>query len=57
MRMGLPKVVTSDQGTECNNKLDRELMKLLNIEHRLTTAYHPQVIYIYLACIHLTFLF
>ena len=53
MRMGLPKVVTSDQGTEFNNKLDRELMKLLNIEH----AYHPQVIYIYLACIHLTFLF
>ena len=41
--MGLPKVITSDQGTEFSNKLDRELMKLLNIEHRLTTAYHPQV--------------
>ena len=51
MRMGLPKVITSDQGTEFNNKLDRELMKLLNIEHHLTTPYHPQVILKFLTCI------
>ena len=46
MRMGLPKVITSDNGKEfCNHLLDKELMKLLGIEHRLTTPYHPQVCY------------
>ena len=40
--MGLPAVITTDQGTEFKNKLNDELMKAFNIEHRLTTAYHPQ---------------
>ena len=43
MRMGLPQVLTTDQGTEFKNKLNEELMWILEIEHRLTTAYHPQV--------------
>ena len=43
MRMGIPKVVTSDQGTEFNNQLNEEFMRLLNIDHRLSTPYHPQV--------------
>lgn len=43
MRMGIPKVITSDQGTEFNNQLNDELMRLLNIDHRLSTPYHPQV--------------
>ena len=43
MKMGLCRVVTSDQGKEFNNKLNAELMKLLGIDHRLTTPYHPQV--------------
>ena len=51
MQFGIPKVVTSDQGSEFNNNLDKELMKLLNVDHRLTSPYHPQVkqysIYIY----------
>ena len=34
MRMGIPKVVTSDQGTEFNNQLNEEFMRLLNIDHR-----------------------
>ena len=42
--MGLPKVITSDQGREFNNKMNKELMAQLNIDHRLTTAYHPQVL-------------
>ena len=46
MRMGLCKVITSDQGTEFNNQLNEELMQRLKIDHRLTTAYHPQV-YVY----------
>ena len=40
--MGLPAVITTDQGTEFKNKLNDELMKAFNIEHRLITAYHPQ---------------
>lgn len=40
---GLPNVITSDQGSEFNNKMDKKLMKMLNIEHRLTTPYHSQV--------------
>ena len=40
--MGLPAVITTDQGTEFKNKLNDELMKIFNIDHRLTTAYHPQ---------------
>lgn len=43
MRMGIPRLITSDQGKEFNNKLNSELMKKLNIKHVLTTAYHPQV--------------
>ncbi|XP_065899898.1 uncharacterized protein [Dysidea avara] len=42
MRMGIPRVITTDQGTEFNNHLDKRMMSLLQIDHRLTTAYHPQ---------------
>ena len=40
--MGIPHVVTSDQGSEFNNALNAELMRSMEIDHRLTTAYHPQ---------------
>jgi len=43
MKMGICKVLTTDQGTEFNNKLNKELMRTLGIDHRLTTPYHPQV--------------
>ena len=43
MRMGLPKIITTDNGTEFKNELNKHLMDLLGIDHRLTTAYHPQV--------------
>ena len=43
MTLGLPRVVTSDQGREFNDSINQELMSLLGITHRLTTAYHPQV--------------
>eukprot|EP00731_Ephydatia_muelleri_P011380 Em0006g274a len=42
MRMGLPKVITTDNGTEFKNDLNKHLMELLGIEQRFTTAYHPQ---------------
>ena len=44
MKFGIPKVITTDQGSEFNNKLDSELMTLLIVDHHLTTPYHPQVI-------------
>ena len=44
MRMGIPKVITTDQGKEFNNSLNKELTNKLQIQQRLTTAYHPQVI-------------
>ena len=40
--MGLPSVITTDQGKEFHNRLDTELMETFNIDHRLTTPYHPQ---------------
>ena len=40
--MGIPAVITTDQGTEFKKKLNDELMKAFNIDHQLTTAYHPQ---------------
>jgi len=43
MRMGLPQVLTTDQGMEFRNQLNEEFMRSLGIKHRLTTTYHPQV--------------
>ena len=43
MRMGISWVITTDQGKEFNNALNKKLMEKLQIKHRLTTAYHPQV--------------
>ena len=40
--VGLPSVLTTDQGKEFNNKMNKQLMVVFNINHRLTTAYHPQ---------------
>ena len=40
--MGLPSVITTDQGSEFNNRINAKLMKAFGIKHRLTTAYHPQ---------------
>ena len=40
--MGIPVVVTTDQGREFHNQVNKELMNVFGIQHRLTTAYHPQ---------------
>ena len=40
--MGLPAVITTDQGKEFRNLLNAELMRVFGIKHRLTTCYHPQ---------------
>ena len=41
--MGIPSVVTTDQGREFHNKLNKQLIDGFGIKHRLTTPYHPQV--------------
>ena len=51
MRMGIPKILTTDQGREFKNALNDELMKSLNIKHLLTKAYHPQV-HIYIIIVY-----
>ncbi|KAL5515024.1 hypothetical protein EMCRGX_G000133 [Ephydatia muelleri] len=42
MRMGFPRLLTSDQEGEFKSDLDREMMKILGIKHHFTTPYHPQ---------------
>ena len=43
MTMGIPKLLTTDQGTEFKNALNKEVMTRLKIKHHLITAHHPQV--------------
>ena len=43
MRMGLPSILTTDNGSEFKNKLNDAMMKQLGIRHCLITPYHPQV--------------
>ena len=40
--MGLPNVITTDQGKEFRNQFNDALMDELGIKHRLTSPYHPQ---------------
>eukprot|EP00731_Ephydatia_muelleri_P010832 Em0005g1418a len=42
MRMGLPPVLLSDNGSEFCNALNDQLSEMLGIKRRLTTPYHPQ---------------
>ncbi len=39
---GIPNTIITDQGNEWTNELMRNLWGALNIEHQLTTPYHPQ---------------
>ena len=39
---GLPKVVQSDQGSKFMSKVFGQVMKLLDIEHCYSSAYHPE---------------
>ena len=42
-RHGCPSVLITDQGREFVNKLSDELCAITGTEHRITSAYHPQV--------------
>ena len=41
-KIGLPLQILSDQGSQFNGKLAKDVCKLLQIERVRTTAYHPQ---------------
>ena len=43
MRMGIPKLLTSDNGSEFRNDLEMRLAKALGVKRIYTTPYHPQV--------------
>ncbi|KAL5488701.1 hypothetical protein EMCRGX_G017682 [Ephydatia muelleri] len=42
MRMGIPKVLTTDNGSEFRNDLEMRLAKALGVKRIYTTSYHPQ---------------
>ena len=42
-RFGAPEVVITDQGREFVNELTKELFQITKTQHRVTSAYHPQV--------------
>ena len=39
---GVPRLIITDQGKEWNDLLNNNILNNLNIEHRLTSPYHPQ---------------
>ena len=43
MRMGLPHVLLSDNGSEFCNALNDQLSEMLGIKGRVTTPYNPEV--------------
>ncbi len=40
--LGFPRIFQSDNGTEFKNRFLEEFVKLVNIDHRFTTPYHPR---------------
>lgn len=40
--MGLPVVITTDQGKEFHNQFDKQMMQAFGVTYRMTTPYHPQ---------------
>jgi len=41
-RHGCPKIISTDRGTHFNNQMIQELCKNFEIEHKLSSPYHPQ---------------
>lgn len=41
-RFGLPDTIISDRGAQFASQIFQEMCKLLKIDHRMSTTYHPQ---------------
>ena len=39
---GPPKIIISDMGTEFLNKTLDGMLRMIGVEHRVTSAYHPR---------------
>ena len=48
-RYGCPEVLITDQGREFVNEISSQLYAITKTEHRITSAYHPQVYLYYYA--------
>ena len=42
-RYGCPKILITDQGREFVNEVSKQIYLITHTEHRITSAYHPQV--------------
>src|SRR5258705_2471254 len=42
-RYGLPDIMISDRGPQFAAKVFQEIMKVLQVKHKMSTAYHPQM--------------
>ena len=42
-RHGVMEIQISDQGREFVNQVSEELHRVTGVEHRISSAYHPQV--------------
>jgi transposase InsO family protein len=41
-RFGVPKAIISDRGSHFNNRYMANLLQSYHVQHRMSTAYHPQ---------------
>ena len=39
---GLPRIIQSDQGTNFQSKLFKQVLRTLNVHHAVSSAYHPE---------------
>ncbi|CAJ1087392.1 uncharacterized protein LOC118469438 [Xyrichtys novacula] len=39
---GLPRVIQTDQGTNFQSRLFKQVLKTLNVQHSVSSAYHPE---------------
>lgn len=39
---GLPRVIQTDQGTNFQSKLFKQILQTLNVQHSVFSAYHPE---------------
>ena len=54
-RMGCPETLITDQGREFVNQLSEALYSITQTEHRITSAYHPQVCVAYPVVVYMVY--
>ena len=54
-RFGAPEIVITDQGRDFVNELMKELYLITNTQHRITSAYHPRIHFVFNVELHIGF--